>query len=222
VVLLTADDISNALGETTLRARQNVIFELGYFCASLGRDRVCLVYQQGVELPSDLKGVLYYPFTESVREVEPAIRTHMQELGLLGGAAEPAILVVDDDLTWESPLIKQLQAAVAGRAKIQLMNNPEEAAIRLARGYGIVGCITDVVFRGFSVIAGVAVAEAALQKQIDIVVFSGHRRNDIGVAWAELERIGITGERVLAKPTSLQQYRRFLALIRQRFLGLYD
>ena len=41
------------------RARQNVVFEMGYFMALLGRERVMLLLQDGVEEPSDLKGVVY-------------------------------------------------------------------------------------------------------------------------------------------------------------------
>ena len=41
------------------RARQNVIFEHGYLYARLGRNRVCALVQDGVEIPSDLSGVLY-------------------------------------------------------------------------------------------------------------------------------------------------------------------
>ena len=60
VVLLTADDEGNAKGESPKpRARQNVIFELGYFIGKLGRNRICILYEKGVELPSDYEGVLY-------------------------------------------------------------------------------------------------------------------------------------------------------------------
>ena len=41
------------------RARPNVIFEFGYFVGRLGRNRVCCLYKGGVELPSDLSGLLY-------------------------------------------------------------------------------------------------------------------------------------------------------------------
>jgi len=41
------------------RARQNVIFEFGYFIGKLGRGNVCGLYCEGVELPSDYSGVLY-------------------------------------------------------------------------------------------------------------------------------------------------------------------
>ena len=41
------------------RARQNVVFELGYFIGRLGRNRVCALYAEGVEIPSDYSGVVY-------------------------------------------------------------------------------------------------------------------------------------------------------------------
>jgi hypothetical protein len=41
------------------RARQNVIFELGFFVAKLGRGHVCLLRKGEIEIPSDLYGVIY-------------------------------------------------------------------------------------------------------------------------------------------------------------------
>jgi predicted nucleotide-binding protein len=38
-----------------------VIFELGYFVAKLGRKKVCALYEEGVEIPSDYKGVIFVP-----------------------------------------------------------------------------------------------------------------------------------------------------------------
>ena len=64
VVLLTPDDIGASRDKATEgkpRARQNVILELGYFIAKLGRERVCALYKEEVELPSDIYGVLYIP-----------------------------------------------------------------------------------------------------------------------------------------------------------------
>lgn len=43
------------------RSRQNVIFEFGYFIGLLGRKKVRAIYEEGVELPSDIQGVLYIP-----------------------------------------------------------------------------------------------------------------------------------------------------------------
>lgn len=61
VVLMTPDDIGGAAGatDTMSRARQNVVFELGYFSASLGRGKTCLLRKGDVEIPSDLYGVIY-------------------------------------------------------------------------------------------------------------------------------------------------------------------
>jgi predicted nucleotide-binding protein len=61
VALLTPDDLGGAVAapEQAARARQNVIFELGYFVGSLGRGRACLLRKGRVEIPSDLVGVIY-------------------------------------------------------------------------------------------------------------------------------------------------------------------
>jgi len=64
VVLLTPDDIGglpDAKPSLLPRARQNVVLELGYFMGRLGRDRVCALVKEGVELPSDIAGVVYVP-----------------------------------------------------------------------------------------------------------------------------------------------------------------
>jgi len=60
IVLLTPDDIGGQDNSSLRkRARQNVIFEFGYFIGKLGRSNVCGLYCDGVELPSDYTGVLY-------------------------------------------------------------------------------------------------------------------------------------------------------------------
>ena len=66
VVLLTGDDEGRMRGEDELRprARQNVILELGFFVGTLGRGQVALLYGEGVELPSDIQGVLFLPLDE--------------------------------------------------------------------------------------------------------------------------------------------------------------
>ena len=63
VVLLTPDDVGYPSGNSAAakpRARQNVILELGFFTAALGRARVCALYMGGVDIPSDFSGVLYH------------------------------------------------------------------------------------------------------------------------------------------------------------------
>ena len=68
VVLLTGDDEGRLRGDgdaPKLRARQNVIFELGYLSAKLGRRRVCALVEDGVETPSDYDGVVYVPLDDN-------------------------------------------------------------------------------------------------------------------------------------------------------------
>jgi predicted nucleotide-binding protein len=69
VALFTADDLCSsgqgADAAPTYRARQNVVFEFGFFIGKLGRERVCALYEEGVELPSDYQGVLYIPLDKS-------------------------------------------------------------------------------------------------------------------------------------------------------------
>jgi CheY-like chemotaxis protein len=62
VVLLTPDDLGSRAGSADAprpRARQNVIFEFGYLLARLGRDKVCVLVGEGVEVPSDYGSVLF-------------------------------------------------------------------------------------------------------------------------------------------------------------------
>ncbi len=62
IVLMTPDDVGAPKASANSpqpRARQNVIFELGFFYGRLGRARVCALHKEGVELPSDIVGVVY-------------------------------------------------------------------------------------------------------------------------------------------------------------------
>ena len=62
IVLLTADDSGALKGEELQpRARQNVIFELGFFIGKLGRAGVCVLTKGDPEIPSDYAGVVYIP-----------------------------------------------------------------------------------------------------------------------------------------------------------------
>lgn len=66
IVLLTADDLGKAKEEEKQnpRARQNVIFEMGYFMGRLTRSHVFMLLDIGVEKPSDLDGIVYTPLKE--------------------------------------------------------------------------------------------------------------------------------------------------------------
>lgn len=62
VILLTPDDIGGLkteLDKLSPRARQNVVFEMGWFFGRLGRGKVCALVSSGVDQPSDLHGIVY-------------------------------------------------------------------------------------------------------------------------------------------------------------------
>ena len=67
VALLTPDDAGSLQGDeshSNPRARQNVIFELGFFIGKLGRKGVCVLTKGEVEIPSDYAGVVYIPLDD--------------------------------------------------------------------------------------------------------------------------------------------------------------
>lgn len=73
VVLMTPDDVGGLRGDAPReRARQNVIFELGYFAGRLGRGNVCLMKANDLEIPSDLGGVGYIPLNSGGWEMKLA------------------------------------------------------------------------------------------------------------------------------------------------------
>lgn len=67
VVLLTPDDVGAVRDRPhnlKPRARQNVVFELGYFAGVLGREKVCALAKGDIEIPSDYDGVVYIPLDD--------------------------------------------------------------------------------------------------------------------------------------------------------------
>ncbi|MBT9168118.1 MAG: hypothetical protein DDT22_00735 [candidate division WS2 bacterium] len=83
-ILLTPDDKGCKEGqENNLlpRARQNVVFEFGLFVGKLTRNRVCCLYTGDIELPSDLQGLLYLPFKNSVNEIQSDIVKELRAAG---------------------------------------------------------------------------------------------------------------------------------------------
>ena len=64
VIIMSGDDLGRFAEEGEAerpRARQNVVLELGYAMGTLGRRRVAILHEEGLELPSDIAGVVYYP-----------------------------------------------------------------------------------------------------------------------------------------------------------------
>lgn len=62
IALFTQDDIGAAKeekGNEKYRARQNVVFEAGYFMGYLGRENIIMITDENVEIPGDLSGMVY-------------------------------------------------------------------------------------------------------------------------------------------------------------------
>lgn len=83
VVLATADDLGHAktVTDPKPRARQNVVFELGFFVGALGRAKVVIIHDEEVELPSDMAGVIYVP-NDGAGDWKVALAKELREAGL--------------------------------------------------------------------------------------------------------------------------------------------
>ena len=82
-VLLTPDDVGGAAGaHPASRARQNVIFELGYFAGKFGRGsgRVILLHKGDLDLPSDLAGIVYIDISHGIDAAGESIRKEVAAL----------------------------------------------------------------------------------------------------------------------------------------------
>ena len=71
IVIMTGDDKGGSkkddFSKYKNRARQNVILELGFFLGKIGRERVCVLLEEGVEKPSDYEGVVYIPLEDDAQ-----------------------------------------------------------------------------------------------------------------------------------------------------------
>ena len=74
-------ELSRVINLFKPRARQNVVLEFGFFMGLLGRDRVCCLYKGDVELPSDMLGIVYILFKESVEECRDKIIKELKAAG---------------------------------------------------------------------------------------------------------------------------------------------
>lgn len=83
-VLLTPDDKAapvKASNAEKRRARQNVIFEMGYFLAKFGRKRgrVILLHKGELELPSDIAGLIYIDISSGIEAAGEEIRREVAD-----------------------------------------------------------------------------------------------------------------------------------------------
>jgi predicted nucleotide-binding protein len=76
-VLLTPDDNMN---DGTFQARQNVMFELGYFVGKFGRksDKIFILHKGKTNIPSDLLGVIYIDISNGIESAGEKIRKEIE------------------------------------------------------------------------------------------------------------------------------------------------
>src|SRR5208283_5423572 len=83
-ILLTPDDkvLSNGTNDEKRQSRQNVIFELGFFYASLERlsGRVILLHKGPIELPSDISGIVWIDIGDGIAAAGEEIRKEVAKL----------------------------------------------------------------------------------------------------------------------------------------------
>lgn len=75
VILLTGDDMTRDGGR---RARQNVVHEVGFFQGRLGRSKVVLIVEIGVEIPSNLSGLFYLEYERDIKEIFTDLQTILE------------------------------------------------------------------------------------------------------------------------------------------------
>ncbi|NUO18564.1 nucleotide-binding protein [bacterium] len=88
-VLLTPDDegrLRDSHGSPlALRARQNVVLELGWALGRLGRDKVAIIHKSDVDMPfedpTDLRGLVHYQYKHTVEEIKVDLAKHLQKNG---------------------------------------------------------------------------------------------------------------------------------------------
>ncbi len=74
-------------GKESVRARDNVIFELGLFMGVLGRERTLIVVNKDVTYPSDLLGITHFPYEPNDEDLHASmtstaakIRQHIKKV----------------------------------------------------------------------------------------------------------------------------------------------
>lgn len=88
-ILSTDDFVEDKSGNTYYQARPNVWFELGWFYAKLGKERVLLIYENKLkhEIPSDLQGIVQLRYENKIEELYRSLGQEFEMMGL-GGIKE--------------------------------------------------------------------------------------------------------------------------------------
>jgi len=86
IAVFTPDDEVKYGAESYLQARPNVIYELGWFCGTLGRGGAMLLLKEGTEMFSDFGGIIQKRFRTNISERVVEIRKDLEAAGVLSPA----------------------------------------------------------------------------------------------------------------------------------------
>src|ERR1035441_485913 len=133
VLVVTPDDLVTSRNETTLRGRDNVMFELGLFMGRLGRSRTFILCDpKAVNLPSDLAGVTVAVYdavradrsdSEAIAEASAAgflISSAIRKLGIFDGRQAKRLRAAADDVENVSEIISRLIHLLARSRAVEL------------------------------------------------------------------------------------------------------
>jgi hypothetical protein len=124
-LVLTPDDLVSKRGENVSSSRDNVIFELGLFMGSLGRDRTFIVYCRDIalDLPSDLAGVTPATFADredkNLRAALGPVRTQIMDaikkLNPIDQGVKSAVIPVSQTISYSDEDARALLASWLGK-----------------------------------------------------------------------------------------------------------
>jgi predicted nucleotide-binding protein len=78
VIVMTGDDMTQ---DGEIRVRQNVMHEVGFFQGRYGRNFVVLLHEEGIEVPSNLGGIVYVPYPKgSVSAALSVLRRELESI----------------------------------------------------------------------------------------------------------------------------------------------
>ena len=134
IVLITGDDMTT---EGSRRARQNVIHELGYFQGRLGRKKVLLLIEDGIELPTNMAGLFHIPFNQDVSETFAQCRQILEHEDASEYArAIPAYKIVYLSADGRTILMVQTFADNLERGPTYHLTNPRRALKYVLKVFG--------------------------------------------------------------------------------------
>lgn len=98
--VFSADDVVHTRGDVRAATRDNVILEYGLFTAALGRERVAILQEDGVELPVDVNGLTVLRFSKEAERAKADLALRATELteAWQGPIPPPTNYIADADL----------------------------------------------------------------------------------------------------------------------------